>query len=105
MFEFLKKIFSRQASPSKNPPPDKKDLVGNVTHYYGKAGAAVFKVKNGSLAIGDRIRVYGKHVDFEQTVETMEIDRKPIQKAAKGDEIGLGIRNKVHENDGIYRLG
>lgn len=102
MLGFIKKMFGKDKP--KKEPPRKEDLIGVITHYYGKSGAAVLKVKNGPLAIGDTIRIYGKNIDFEQSVSSMEIDRKPIPKAEKGQEIGLGIKKKVHPKDGIYRV-
>ena len=101
MFDFIKKLFKCR-EPQKKPAPAKKDLVGNITHYYGNVNAAVVQIKNGSLSIGDTIRIYGKHVDFEQSVSSMEIDRKPITKAQKGQIVGLQVKQKVHEHDGVY---
>ncbi len=103
MFEFLKKLFG---IPSKKagPPPSKKDFVGNVTHYYGKVHAAVIKVKNGPLSVGETIRIYGKHVDYTQKVTQMQVDHKAIQSAKSGQIIGLEVRAKLHENDAVYRV-
>ncbi len=103
MFEFLKKLFggsSKKAAPS----PSKNDFIGNITHYYGKVHAAVIKVKNGPLSVGDTIRIYGKHIDYTQKVTQMQVDHKPIQTAKSGQEIGLEVRAKLHENDAVYRV-
>jgi len=103
VFEFLKKLFggsSKKAAPS----PSKNDFIGNITHYYGKVHAAVIKVKNGPLSVGDTIRIYGKHIDYTQKVTQMQVDHKPIQTAKSGQEIGLEVRAKLHENDAVYRV-
>lgn len=103
MFEFLKKLFGGQCKKM-GTAPDKKDLIGNITHYYGKVHAAVIKVKNGPLNVGDTIRIYGKHVDHTQKIVQMQIDHKPIQTAKSGQIVGLEVKTKVHEHDAVYRV-
>lgn len=102
MFELLRKLFG--GGTSKKSAPAKKDLIGSITHYYGKVNAAVIKVKNGPLSMGDTIRIYGKHADFEQQVTSMQIDHRAVEKAANGAEIGLEVKKKVHVGDEVYRV-
>ncbi|MBI4431338.1 MAG: hypothetical protein HY587_06475 [Candidatus Omnitrophica bacterium] len=102
MFEFLKKLFGG-TKKQVGPPPKKKDHIGDVTHYYGKVNAAVIKIKNGPLSVGDTIRIYGKHVDLTQKVTQMQIDHKPIQSAKSGQIVGLEVKTKLHEHDSVYR--
>ena len=82
----------------------KKTKIGVVTHYFSKARAAVVKLSAG-LTIGDAISVETKYGEFRQTVASMQIDRKPIEKATKGAEIGLEIFKEVKEGDIVYRNG
>lgn len=60
--------------------------LGKITHYFDKIGVAVLEL-NGSIKVGDKIK-YGDHV---QTVTSMQIDKKPVQKAGKGQSIGLKV--------------
>ncbi|MFB3918655.1 MAG: hypothetical protein ACE14U_01140 [Candidatus Velamenicoccus archaeovorus] len=76
-------------------------LAGDITHYFPKVKAAVFKCRV-PLAIGDAVWVKGRNTDFRQTVGSMQIDRRPIERAVKGQEIGLEVFKDVHEGDGIY---
>ena len=103
MFGLLKKIFSGKTE-EKKASPAKKDLIGTITHYYGKVGSAILKIKNGPLSTGEKIRIWSKNIDFEQTVFSMEIDHKVVEKARKGQVIGLGVKKKVHAKDGVYRV-
>ncbi|MFN6992485.1 MAG: hypothetical protein ACK4MM_07190, partial [Fervidobacterium sp.] len=59
-------------------------LIGKVTHYFGKIGVAVIKLSD-TLKVGDTIRIVGGNTDFQQVVESMEIDREQIEKAKAGD--------------------
>jgi len=77
--------------------------VGRVTHFFNKIGVAVVEL-NGTLRIGDNIRIKGKNTDFEQTVESMQIEHKPVEEAGPGDSIGLKVRERVREGDIVYKL-
>ena len=77
-------------------------LIGEVSNYFEHVNAVAIKLK-GSLKVGDTIRVKGSNRDFEQVVESIQIDRKPVTSAKKGDEIGILIKEKVHKGYHIYK--
>lgn len=77
--------------------------VGKVTHYYGKIGVAIIALSAG-LKVGDKIKIEGSRTEFEQTVDSMEIERQPIQEAKKGDVIGLKVREKTNEGAIVHKL-
>jgi len=86
--------------------PNNKEgkLIGKVVHYFDKIGVAVLKLDAG-LAIGDTIRIEGgKDTDFEEVVESMEVDHEKIKKAKKGDEVGMKVKEKVREGYKVYKL-
>ena len=58
--------------------------TGKITHYFTKAGVAVVELSS-TLFRGDKIRIKGMTTDFEQTVNSMQIEHEQIQKAKKGD--------------------
>lgn len=78
--------------------------VGKVTHYFPKVKAGVVKVTKGVLAIGDTIHVKGHTTDFKQRVTSLQLDHQPIQKALKGQEVGLRVKSRVRQRDLVYIL-
>lgn len=77
--------------------------VGEVTHYFDKIKVAVVKLIEG-LKKGDKIRfVGGEDTDFEQEVSSMQVDHENIDKAKKGDEVGMQVGQKVREGYKIYK--
>jgi len=78
-------------------------LIGKITHYFGNIGVAVIELTD-SLKIGETIRVVGGETDFEQVVDSMEVDHKKVEKAKKGDGIGLKISQKAREGYKVYKL-
>jgi hypothetical protein len=86
-------------------PPVKKSketIFGEVTHYFPHVRAAVVKVKV-PFTVGDSLRIKGHTTDFVQTITSMQIDRTPIQKAKKGDEIGLLVDSRVRAKDIVLK--
>jgi len=76
--------------------------VGHITHFFSKIGVAVLEL-TASLSVGDRILVKGPSTDFEQVVESMQIEHKNIQNAAAGQSVGLKTAQNVKERDIVYK--
>ena len=77
--------------------------VGRITHYYNHLEVGIIKL-TAPLAVGDRIHIKGVHDDFAQAVESMQVEKDKIAKAKSGDEVGIKVAQKVHENDRVYRV-
>lgn len=81
-----------------------EQLVGKVTHYFGKAGVAGIKITEGELSVGDMIHIVGHTSDFTQKVDSMQIDRAMVESAKVGDEIGIKVVEHAREHDHVYRV-
>ncbi len=79
-------------------------LIGKVIHYYPKIGVAAVILED-HLAQGDRIHIYGPHDDVHQSVTSIEIGHVPIKKADRGQNIGITVKERVHEGDVVFREG
>jgi len=55
------------------------------------------------LAVGDCILVKGPTTDFEQNVDSMQIDRKNITRAEAGQSIGLKLAQQAKQKDLVYK--
>ncbi len=78
--------------------------VGTVTHYYTHLHVAGVMITDGELHTGDTIHVKGHTSDFEQKVDSMEIDHQPVDVAKPGDDIGLAVIEHAREHDTVYRV-
>jgi len=81
--------------------PEKE--VGRVAHFFTRIGVAAIEL-TGTLEVGDTIHIVGPARDFQQKVESMEIEHQPVEKAGAGQEIGLKVIEKVRENDRVYKV-
>jgi U32 family peptidase len=80
----------------------KEVLIGIVSNYFDHVGVAAVKLKTG-LKKGDKIRVIGGNVDFEQTVDSMQIQHKVVLDAKKGEDIGIKLKEKVRKDYKIFK--
>lgn len=80
-----------------------KQLIGKVTHFYPNIKVAVVKLEK-DIKVGDKISIEGHGNSFEQTIDSIQIDRKSLNSAKKGQEIGLKVDTVVKEKDEVYKL-
>jgi len=77
--------------------------VGRVTHFYPKISVAIVELK-APLSIGDKILIKGATTNFEQKVESMQMEHKNIERAEAGQIIGLKVNQRARENDKVYKM-
>ena len=46
----------------------------------------------------------GGQTDFNQTIESMEIEHEKVQEAKAGDSVGLKVEQKVREGYKVYKV-
>lgn len=80
-----------------------RQAIGKIIHFYPKISVAVVELSK-QLKVGDRIAVEGKANSFEQSVESMQVEHKNVEKAKAGDSIGLKVADHVKEGDTVYKL-
>ena len=78
------------------------EQVGHITHFFPKISVAIVEL-TAPLAVGDRILVKGPATDFEQAVESMQVEHQNIQRAESGQSIGLKTAQHVREKDVVYK--
>jgi translation elongation factor EF-Tu-like GTPase len=78
--------------------------IGVVEHFFTHVSVAAIRITDGELKIGDTIHIVGAHTDFKQKVNSMEINRNPIEHVTVGDEVGIKTSERVREKDIVYKL-
>ena len=76
--------------------------IGRITHFFSKISVAVIELK-APLNVGDTIVVKGPTTDFEQVVDSMQIEHKNVAKGETGQSIGLKVVQRVRETDMVYK--
>jgi putative protease len=81
-----------------------EQLVGSVTHYFGKAGVIALEITGGELKVGDTIHVTGHLTDFTETIGSMQIEHDQVTVVKPGDLVGIKVAGKAREGDDVYRV-
>lgn len=81
-----------------------EEKIGVIEHFFTNVSVAAIKIINGELKIGDTIHIVGAHTDFKQKIETMQIDRNPVEVVNVGDAVGIKVKDRVREHDVVYKI-
>ena len=78
------------------------EAIGTVTHWFGHLSVAAVRLTE-PLSVGERIHIRGHTTDLVETVTSMEIEHRKVERAEPGDDVALAVDGHVHEHDVIYR--
>ena len=81
-----------------------EEQVGVIVKFFAKPSVAAIEMTSGSITIGDLLRFKGHTTDFTEEVTSMEKDNQPVETAEKGDLIGIKVKDRVRENDTVYKV-
>jgi len=82
---------------------EKKHFIGKIKHYFPKMNVAIINLVS-ELNLGDKIVVIGKTTGLiNSKIERIEINHIPVEKALKGQEIGIKLPT-VRKNDEAYKI-
>ena len=84
-----------------NGPKGKQ--IGVVSHYFGEIGVAAIDLM-GKVKVGDSLRIKGSTTDFEQAIDSMQIEKESVEKAGRGKSIGIKVGDKVRVGDKVYKI-
>lgn len=78
-------------------------LIGKITHYYGKLGVAIIELSD-VLEVGQTVHIKGAHDDVTQEVTEMQYEHQQIPKGKPKQQVGIKVKDKVHENDQVFAV-
>jgi len=77
--------------------------IGKITHYYGHISVGIVELSD-TLKVGDNIHIKGHSSDFNQVVDSMQIEHQNVSEAKAGDVVGIKVAQKVHPHDKVYKV-
>ena len=77
--------------------------IGKITHYYDKAGVAILELTD-KLSVGDAVKIKKGNAEFEQKVESMQVEHENVDSAKKGDVVGLKVSEPAKEGALVYKV-
>lgn len=76
--------------------------IGVVSNYFDHVGVAAIKLTV-ALKVGAKVRIQGGETDFEQEIKSMQIHKDKVEKAKKGDEVGIKVSEKVRKGYRVFK--
>ncbi len=76
--------------------------VGKVVHYYDRIGVAIIELSD-TLRSGDQIKIKGAKTEFEQTVQSLQMEHVSVEMARAGQTVGLKIAERTNEGAVVYK--
>jgi len=77
--------------------------IGTVEHFYGGISVASLDISD-ELHLGDRIHIHGRTTDFFETIDSMEINHRPVTEAHPGDLVAIKVPGRVRMHDEVALL-
>lgn len=78
-------------------------VAGRVSTYFAQIGVAAIEVSK-TIKVGDKLYFKGHTTDFDQVVESIEIEHEQVEEAKAGDSIGIKVKDRVRPHDVVYRV-
>jgi len=75
--------------------------VGKVTHFFDKLSVAVIEITS-PIKVGQKIKIKGSTTNFEQKIDSMQVEHKEITEAKVGQAIGMKVKDIARLNDTVY---
>ncbi len=79
-----------------------EEKIGEVVKFFAKPSVAAIKITSGELNVGDTVKFTGHTTDFEDRIDSMEINNEGIEKAVEGDYIGVKVADRVRPGDEVF---
>ena len=79
---------------------DKK--LGEVTHWYDNINVAVIKL-SGVMKTGDKVKIKRGEIEFEEIIESMQLDHEAIKSGKKGQIIAIKIVGKTKDGAEVFK--
>ena len=79
------------------------EVVGRIERFYAKPSVAIVAL-SATLRVGERLYLKGHTTDFQQSVESLEVDHQPVREAQACQTVGLKVAQRCRPHDVVYRL-
>ena len=81
-----------------------EEKIGEVVKFFAKPSVAAVKITQGELKVGDTVKFTGHTTDFQDSIQSMEINNAAVEKAVAGDYIGIKVADRVRPGDEVFKV-
>ena len=80
-----------------------EELIGAITHYFGKPEVGVVKL-SAQIKVGDVLHFRGHTTDFQQEIKSMQVEHAAVESATTGTEVAMKLSERVRAGDQVFRV-
>lgn len=88
---------------SSQPSSQSRVLIGEVERFFDKINVVAIRL-SGELRVGDTIEIENEEYALRQRVSSMQINRKDVNSASSGDDVGVKLSVRVPRGSSVYKL-
>ncbi|MCX5833638.1 MAG: EF-Tu/IF-2/RF-3 family GTPase [Deltaproteobacteria bacterium] len=81
-----------------------EEKIGEIVKFFAKPSVAAIKITAGELNVGDKIKLVGHTTNFEEVIDSMEVNNQKVAKAVAGDYIGVKVSDRVRPGDEVFKV-
>jgi len=81
-----------------------EEKIGEIAKFFAKPSVAAIKITAGELKVGDKIKLVGHTTNFEEIINSMEVNNQKVEKAVVGDYIGVKVSDRVRPGDEVFKV-
>jgi hypothetical protein len=97
-----KRLAKAKPKPAVIAPPNSR-LLGRVEDYFAKIGVVALTLQS-PVEIGARLHVLGHTTNFEQTLDSMQIEHEAVTSAKAKDGVGIKVTTRARSGDYVYLI-
>jgi hypothetical protein len=76
--------------------------VGTIQDYFAKIGVAAIGITGHGIKVGDELHFKGHTTDFNQKIDSMQVEHAAVAEAGVGASVGLKVKDRVRHGDKVY---
>ena len=80
-----------------------EELIGRVSDYFAKIGVIALELE-GTLKVGDKIHIKGHTTDFEQVVDSIQMEHQSVPEAGPKSSVGIKVKEHCRKHDQVYKV-
>jgi len=77
--------------------------VGIINEFFARINVAGVELSD-TMRVGDTIHIKGHTTDFEQTVDSMQIEHDTVEAATSGQAVGIKVKDRVRQGDQVFKV-
>jgi len=78
--------------------------IGKVVHFYDKLGVSIIDLSSGGLKVGDEVKFKRGEEEFDQKIESLQVDHKSVDSVKKGDSFGVKVDKPTKVGTEVYMV-